>query len=63
LAAFTREAARLLPVSFPIVEIGVRSAAGQEGKPDTRQVFSNHDDIGCDVHPGLRVHSAFVTRA
>jgi SAM-dependent methyltransferase len=52
---FAVEAARVLPFSGPIIEIGARPAAGQEDQRDLRQLFPGQEYIGCDIQEGPRV--------
>jgi len=52
---FAAEAARSLPFSSPVVEVGARPASGQEGMDDLRTLFSAYDYIGCDIQDGPRV--------
>jgi SAM-dependent methyltransferase len=49
---FAEEAAAVLPVKGPVVEIGSRPAEGQTATADVRQLFSGHEFIGCDVQEG-----------
>lgn len=53
--AFAREVAAAMPVEGPVVEIGARAAAGQEGFADVRSLFPGVEYIGCDVQPGAGV--------
>ena len=55
MAAFATEAARSLTFTDPIVEMGVRPAAGQEELADLRSLFPDHTYIGCDIQEGPRV--------
>jgi SAM-dependent methyltransferase len=54
-AAFAAEAAKGLPFSSPIIEVGARPAAGQEDQRDLRQLFPGQEYIGCDIQEGPRV--------
>jgi SAM-dependent methyltransferase len=56
---FVADAAEVLPINDPIVEIGARPAAGQEEVSDLRPLFGEHRYVGCDIQPGARVD--FVT--
>ena len=50
--SFVREAAASLPIAEPIVEIGARSADGQEAISNLRCLFPGKEYIGCDVQEG-----------
>ncbi|MEQ1787214.1 MAG: class I SAM-dependent methyltransferase [Acidimicrobiales bacterium] len=50
--AFAEDVATHLPIAPPIVEIGARAAAGQEGIADLRSLFPGREYIGCDVQDG-----------
>ena len=49
---FARDVAAALPIAEPLVEIGARAAAGQEGIADLRGIFGASQHIGCDIQEG-----------
>ncbi|HWE67947.1 MAG TPA: methyltransferase domain-containing protein [Acidimicrobiales bacterium] len=55
IGGFATEAARVLPFSAPIVEIGARPAEGQEASINLRGLFPDFEYIGCDIQEGDRV--------
>lgn len=52
---FVADVAERLALAEPIVEIGARSAPGQEGGPLVRSIFAGRDFIGCDLFEGPNV--------
>lgn len=52
---FAEEAAAVLPIKGPVVEIGSRPAEGQAATANVRALFAGHDYIGCDVQEGAGV--------
>jgi SAM-dependent methyltransferase len=52
---FVADAAELLPIADPVLEIGARPADGQVEISDLRALFSGHEFVGCDIQPGERV--------
>ena len=54
-ADFAVEAASVLKMSGPVVEIGARPAEGQEDSIELRGLFPGQEYIGCDIQPGPRV--------
>jgi SAM-dependent methyltransferase len=49
---FVRLVCEALTIPEPVVEIGARQAAGQEGFADLRSMFPGKDYIGCDLERG-----------
>jgi SAM-dependent methyltransferase len=49
---FVRLVCEALTIPEPVVEIGARQAAGQEGLADLRPMFPGEDYIGCDLESG-----------
>ena len=49
---FARDVAASFPIAEPLVEIGARAAAGQEGVADIRPIFGAAEHIGCDLQAG-----------
>lgn len=54
-ADFVIEAAKVLKMSGPVVEIGARPAEGQEDSIELRELFPDLEYLGCDIQPGPRV--------
>jgi SAM-dependent methyltransferase len=52
---FVADVAERLELDEPIVELGARSAAGQEHGPLLRSIFAGRDFIGCDLFEGPNV--------
>lgn len=49
---FAEEAAAVLPIKGPVVEIGSRPAEGQATTANVRALFAGHEYLGCDVQAG-----------
>lgn len=49
---FASDVAAHLPLVEPLVELGARAAAGQEGIADLRTLFGAKEHIGCDIQEG-----------
>ena len=49
---FARDVAAGMPLAEPLVELGARAAAGQEGIADLRGIFGASEHIGCDIQEG-----------
>ncbi len=53
--SFVQDAAEVLPIADPVVEIGSRPAEGQERDANLRPLFAGHTYIGCDFQEGPNV--------
>jgi len=52
---FARDVAESFTLPEPLIELGARSAEGQEDIADMRAIFGAKEHIGCDIQPGVGV--------